>query len=165
MGDPFVPAPCSSTPARPTYQVTTVGRRGPTHILPRRLSTSRNFGAPSHGIGTRCLRFAVRLTPPHARLASGCPARLYQAGLITRRVPKKGFRHVLHRFPLSHASWRKECPSSYEPPFVKPRPTKFSLLLFAAPSIDHPRRLAAFVCRSLCPWSAFAFSVSTAYNC
>ena len=110
MGDPFVPAPCSSTPARPTYQVTTVGRRGPTHILPRRLSTSRNFGAPSHGIGTRCLRFAVRLTPPHARLASGCPARLYQAGLITRRVPKKGFRHVLHRFPLSHASWRKECP-------------------------------------------------------
>ena len=72
MENPIVPAPCSWTPARPTYQVTTVGRRGPTYIQPRRLSTSRNFGARSHGIGTRCLRFAVRLTPPHARLASGC---------------------------------------------------------------------------------------------
>src|SRR5271154_2885263 len=70
MGNPVVPAPCSWTPARPTSQVTTVGRRGPTHIQPRRLSTRGNFGAQSHGIGTGCLRFAVRLTPPHARLAS-----------------------------------------------------------------------------------------------
>jgi hypothetical protein len=31
-----------------------------------------NFGAQSHGIDTRCLRFAGRLTPHHARLASGC---------------------------------------------------------------------------------------------
>ena len=110
MGNPVVPAPCSWTPARPTYQVTTVGRRGPTHILPRRLSTRGNFGARSHGIGTGCLRFAVRFTPPHARLASGCPARLYQAGLVTRRVPTKGFRDVSHRFLLSHASWRSEWP-------------------------------------------------------
>ena len=49
-----------------------VGRHGPTRILLRGLSTRGNFGARSHGISTRCLRFVVRLTPPHARLASGC---------------------------------------------------------------------------------------------
>jgi hypothetical protein len=49
-----------------------VDRRGPTHIVPRGLSTRGNFGARSHGISTRCLRFAVRISPPHARLASGC---------------------------------------------------------------------------------------------
>ena len=47
-------------------------RHGPTHSVPRGLSTRGNFGALSHGISTRCLRFAVRISPPHARLASGC---------------------------------------------------------------------------------------------
>ena len=47
-------------------------RHGPTRMLLRGLSTRGNFGARSHGISTRCLRFAVRITPPHARLASGC---------------------------------------------------------------------------------------------
>ena len=118
MENPIVPAPCSWTPARPTYQVTTVGRRGPTYIQPRRLSTSRNFGARSHGIGTRCLRFAVRLTPPHARLASGCLPGSTRRDLLTRRVPTKGFRDVSHRFPLSHASWRSECPRFLVPRFL-----------------------------------------------
>src|SRR5205823_2849408 len=63
LGHPGAPAPCSWTPARPTYQAITVGRHGPTYIQPRRLSTRGNFGARSHGIGTRCLRFAVRIAP------------------------------------------------------------------------------------------------------
>jgi hypothetical protein len=70
--DPHAPAPCSRTPV------------GPMHARPsRRLGTapacvynggSRNeyFEAQSHGIGTRCLRFAVKVAFPHARLASGC---------------------------------------------------------------------------------------------
>jgi len=49
-----------------------VGRHGPTHIVPRGLSTRGNFGAPSHGISTRCLRFAPWVAPKDARLASGC---------------------------------------------------------------------------------------------
>jgi hypothetical protein len=72
LGNPGVPAPCSWTPASPTYQAITVVRHGPTRIQLRGLSTRGNFGARSHGIGTRCLRFAVRISPPHARLASGC---------------------------------------------------------------------------------------------
>jgi hypothetical protein len=75
LENPYVPTPCSQTPARPTLprqgQIA-ADRHGPTHSVPRGLSTRGNFGARSHGIGTRCLRFAVRLTPPHARLASGC---------------------------------------------------------------------------------------------
>jgi hypothetical protein len=70
--DPLVLTPCSRTPV------------GPMHARPlRRLdaapacvynggSRKEYFEAQSHGIGTRCLRFAVRITPPHARLASGC---------------------------------------------------------------------------------------------
>ncbi len=70
LGNPDVPTPCSQTPAtRPGH---TAGRHGSTRIVRRELSTRGNFGAQSHGIGTSCLRFAVRLTPPHARLASGC---------------------------------------------------------------------------------------------
>ena len=47
-------------------------RHGPTHSVPRGLSTRGNFGARSHGISTRCLRFAPWVTPKDARLASGC---------------------------------------------------------------------------------------------
>ena len=49
-----------------------------------------NFGAQSHGISTRCLRFAVR-SPAPRKTRFWLPARLYQTGLITRRIPTKGF--------------------------------------------------------------------------
>jgi hypothetical protein len=99
--------PRRDQPARPLRQVGTAPRTAYRGGSP----PVGNFGARSHGIGTRCLRFAVRLTPPHARLASGCAATLYQTGLSTRRVPTKGFRAAsLHRFPLSQASWRRRCP-------------------------------------------------------
>ena len=92
-------------------QAITAVRHGPTCIQRRGLSTTGNIGARSHGIDTRCLRFAVRLTPPHARLASGCPARLYQAGLATRRAPTKGFRDASYiASPFPKLPWRNECP-------------------------------------------------------
>jgi len=121
LGNPFVPAPCSWTPARPTYQALTVVRHGPTHIQPRGLSTRGNFGARSHGIGTGCLRFAVRLTPPHARLASGCPARLYQTGLVTRRVPTKGFRdatYIASPFPKLLGANADPLYAHFKPPAI-----------------------------------------------
>jgi hypothetical protein len=34
--------------------------------------TTATFGAHSHGLPTRCLRFVTRVTPDHARLASDC---------------------------------------------------------------------------------------------
>jgi len=98
-------------------------RHGPTCIQRRGLSTTGNIGARSHGIGARCLRFAVRFTPPHARLASGCPARLYQAGLATRRAPTKGFRDASYiASPFPKLPWRNECPVFPIHVFPIPRP-------------------------------------------
>lgn len=63
--------PRRDQPARPLQQVGTAQRTAYGGGSPR----FGYFGARSHGISTRCLRFAVRLTPPHARLASGCGPR------------------------------------------------------------------------------------------
>ena len=54
-------------------------------------SRQGNFGAQSHSVWSRCLRFAVTVTRPHARLASRLLARLCRTGLVTRRVSMKGF--------------------------------------------------------------------------
>ena len=90
--DPHVPTPCSRTPV------------GPMHARPlRRLgaapacvnnggSREEGFEAQSHGIGTHCLRFAVEVTPPHARLVSGCWPSSAGRDSLTRRVAMKGFR-------------------------------------------------------------------------
>ena len=105
LGNPVVPMPCSWTP---------VGSRTPGHrgvsTWPPLVSTTKapaieGFGARSHGLGTGCLRFAVRITPPHARLASGCLAKPGRAGLDTRRVATKGFR-VRGSSPFPKLSWR-----------------------------------------------------------
>ena len=58
----------------------------------RRLPHSIAFEAQSHGFGTRCLRFAGRVTPTPRKTRFRLLARLYRAGLVTRRVPSKGFK-------------------------------------------------------------------------
>src|SRR5271163_4590078 len=68
-------------------------------------SRQGNFGAQSHSVGSRCLRFAVAVTRPRARLASRLLARLCRTGLVTRRVSMKGF--TFEMILLSRASWRK----------------------------------------------------------
>jgi len=85
----------------PHYQAIAVGRHGPTHNVPRGLSTRGNFGAPSHGISTRCLRFAVRFTPPHARLASGCGPRSTRRDWIPAGFLRKVSEMLLTSLPPS----------------------------------------------------------------
>ena len=85
----------------PHYQALAVGGHGPTHIVPRGLSTRGYFGAQSHGIGTRCLRFAVRLTPPHARLASGCGPRSTRRDWIPAGFQRKVSEMLLTSLPPS----------------------------------------------------------------
>jgi hypothetical protein len=67
-------------------------------------SRQGNFGAQSHSVRSRCLRFAVTVARPHARLASRLLARLCRTGLVTRRVSTKGF--TFEMILLSRASWR-----------------------------------------------------------
>src|SRR3990172_8270313 len=80
-----------------------------------------SFEAQSHGLGTRCLRFAGRITPPPRKTRFRLPARLYRTGLIpagfqskvselsiTSRPPLPSF--VAQRF-LSRSS----CPQDSHP--------------------------------------------------
>ena len=93
LGNPLVPTPCSWTPARPTYQAITVVRHGP--------RAYNDEGSPREvisGLDRTASALAVYASPrgsPHrtqdSLLAAG---QLYQTGLVTRRVPTKGFRDV-----------------------------------------------------------------------
>src|ERR1700682_4586627 len=101
LGNPDVLMPCSLTPAGPIRQAIQRDRRGPRSQHDEGSPRFGTFGAQWHGLGTGCLRFARWVTPEDARLASGCWP-LYQAGLITRRVPTKGFRdasYIASSFP------------------------------------------------------------------
>jgi hypothetical protein len=62
------------------------------------------FGAQSHGPLTRCLRFAAPVTRAPRKTRFRPLAKLCRAGLVTRRVPTKGFRLWLPPFPSF--SWR-----------------------------------------------------------
>jgi hypothetical protein len=87
---PIVLLPCSPTPAGPTHQATTTRRHGPRADHDEG-SCIRPFGAQSHGFGTGCLRFAGRVTPTPRKTRFRLLARLFRTGLVTRRVPSKGF--------------------------------------------------------------------------
>ena len=50
------------------------------------------FEAQSHGFGTGCLRFAGRVAPTPRKTRFRLLAKLFRTGLITRRVPSKGFK-------------------------------------------------------------------------
>jgi len=65
-------------------------RRGPRCVHDEG-SHIRTFEAQSHGFGTGCLRFAGRVTPTPRKTRFRLLARLFRTGLITRRVPSKGF--------------------------------------------------------------------------
>ena len=67
--------------------------------LPPRMSY---FGAQSHGLPARCLRFALVVTDAHARLASGWWPTLAGRGLDPLGSIAK-FPRLLHRFPLTQA--------------------------------------------------------------
>src|SRR5205085_11044860 len=100
--------PCSPTPAGPTRQALRRSRRGPRYVHDEGSHDKSSFGAQSHGLGTRCLRFVTYIAGRDARLTSrGWP--LCGTGLITRRTPMKGFRVVSYiSSSLLKLTWRKD---------------------------------------------------------
>jgi len=68
-----------------------VRRRGPRYVHGEG-SRIAAFEAQSHGFGTGCLRFAGRVAPTPRKTRFRLLARLFRTGLITRRVPSKGFK-------------------------------------------------------------------------
>jgi hypothetical protein len=91
LGNPCVPMPCSPTPAGPTRQAFRRCRCSPRYVHNEGSHENPSFGAQSHGLGTRCLRFVRCLATRDARLASRCWP-LCGAGMVTRWIPLKGFR-------------------------------------------------------------------------
>jgi hypothetical protein len=64
LEDPIVYMPCSQTPAGPRRSATTALRCCLPPYARRRLPRQLYFVAQSHGLHTRCLRFAGWITPP-----------------------------------------------------------------------------------------------------
>ena len=55
---------------------------------------STAFEAQSHGFGTHCLRFTAPNYSGTGKTRLRLLAKLCRTGLITRRVPSKGFRYI-----------------------------------------------------------------------
>jgi hypothetical protein len=89
-GTPIVLLPCSPTPAGPTHQAMQCAGAAPATSTAK-APTNVAFEAPTHGFGTGCLRFAGRVTPTPRKTRFRLLARLFRTGLITRRIPSKGF--------------------------------------------------------------------------
>lgn len=117
LGNPGVPMPCSLTPAGPTTPGHCGASTRPPLTRRRRLPHFFNFGAQSHGFGTCCLRFARWVTRTGRKTRCWLLAKLYQAGLDTRRVPAKGFCDASYiASSLPKLSWRSSCSFSRERP-------------------------------------------------
>lgn len=88
LGNPHAYMPCSLTPVEFQYQAISVFQYCLPLFIRRRLPRCGHFGALSHGLYTRCLRFAVPVTraPRKTRyrwMAGPCRTGLVPAGFLT----------------------------------------------------------------------------------
>ena len=90
LGNPDCAFALLSDPGRTNASGPAMRRRGPRCVHDEG-SRIRTFEAQSHGFGTGCLRFAGRVTPTPRKTRFRLLARLFRTGLVTRRVPSKGF--------------------------------------------------------------------------
>jgi hypothetical protein len=90
LGNPDCALALLFDPGRTAASGHTMRRRGPRCVHDEG-SRIRTFEAQSHGFGTGCLRFAGRVAPTPRKTRFRLWARLFRTGLVTRRVPSKGF--------------------------------------------------------------------------
>ncbi len=100
LGNPDCALALLSDPGRTHASGHTMRRRGPRYVHDEG-SRIRTFEAQSHGFGTGCLPFADRVAPTPRKTRFRLLARLFRTGLVTRRVPTKGFELYLHLILLS----------------------------------------------------------------
>ena len=106
-GEPWCAHAVFSDPGRTTASCHNDAAARPPFAERRRLPARGNFGAQSHGLGTGCLRFAPWVTRTGRKTRFRSLARLSRAGLVTRRVPTKGFRSNRYiSSPFPKLSWR-----------------------------------------------------------
>jgi len=102
LENPRVLMPCSWTPAGPTCQAMTARRRGPRSTDDKgsheALFFRGSIAGPRHSLST--LRSDHRWPPRKTRFR--LLAKLYRVGLVTHRIPTKGFRvasYISSSFP------------------------------------------------------------------
>jgi hypothetical protein len=84
-------------------------------------TTIFDFGAPSHGLPARCLRFAWYIAAPRRKTRFRLEATLGRAGLVTSRVPSRSFRFL--DLPLLPGfAWRTDQNQCTPPPAPAPMP-------------------------------------------
>ena len=90
-GTPLAPSPCSFDPGR-TVRVRPFDAAvaAPAHGNVEG-SRDRTFEAQSHGFGARCLRFAPAVARPRTQDSLPAAGQALPGGLLTRRVPMRGF--------------------------------------------------------------------------
>jgi hypothetical protein len=91
LGNPDCALALLSDPGRTNASGHAMHRRGPRYVHGEG-SRIAAFEAQSHGFGTGCLRFAGRVAPTPRKTRFRLLAKLFRTGLITRRVPSKGFK-------------------------------------------------------------------------
>ena len=104
-GEPAVPMPCSATPAGRNASGLYDAPARPPFRPRRRLHTRMSFGAQSHGLGTRCLRFAAWVAPSRRKTRFRLQAKFYRTGFHPQGSIERFQLH--HRVLLSQALWRK----------------------------------------------------------
>ena len=112
LGNPDVLTPCSSTPARPTLSGRYDSLARPHAVTTARALHERLFrgSITRHRHSLSTLRSAAHAAPRKTRF--WLLARLYQTGLVTRRIPTKGFRDASYiAFSFPKLSWRNVTPS------------------------------------------------------
>ncbi len=95
----------------------------------RRLPQLTYFGAQSHSLHTRCLRFATWVTPMPRKTRFRLVASLYRAELIARWVPLQGFSNASSLLP--------PCPS-----FPGARRLKYGMATPSGPGMKQDKRKA-----------------------
>ena len=109
LRNPRVSMPCSPTPAGPTRQALRRSRLGPRYVHNEGSHDQINLSGLHHTAWTLAAYASQSGLPQnHARLASRCWP-LCGTGLVTRRIPTKGFRVVSYiSSPFPKLSWRKD---------------------------------------------------------
>jgi hypothetical protein len=111
-GEPSVPLPCSPTPAGPPRQAVTSVWLGPrcTHGegSPREVISGLHHTAS--GLAVYASQCGIAPAPRKTRFR--LLAKLCRTGLVTRRVPTKGF----HVRPTSRSLLSQACPGARVPP-------------------------------------------------
>ena len=112
LENPCVPTPCSPTPVGPIRQAIRRTDSAPALATTKAHHDDHYFGAQSHGLGTRCLRFVRYITARDARLASRCWPAL-RDGIGYPQDSNERFRVAPYiSSPFPRLAWRnaKKCP-------------------------------------------------------